>query len=76
MVMLSTSTAIPSFLPKKNDLLHILVVMSLEYFIAEYVSQKQPIKIKLTLNSVFPFYWLVNVLAKQFLYLSTGMLMF
>ena len=38
--MLSTSTVIPSFLPKKNHLLHILVVMSLEHFIAEYVSQK------------------------------------
>ena len=39
---------------KKNHLLHILVVMFLEHFTAEYVSQKQPIKIKLT-NSVFPF---------------------
>ena len=45
-MMLSTSTVIPSFLRKKNHLLHILVVMSLEHFIAEYVAQKQPIKIK------------------------------
>ena len=51
----SDDVVIPSFLPKKNHLLHILVVMSLEHFIAEYVSQKQPIKIKLTINSVFPF---------------------
>ena len=54
-MMLSTSTVIPSFLPKKNHLLHVLVVMFLEHFIAEYVSQKQPIKIKLTINSAFPF---------------------
>ena len=54
-MMLPTSTVIPSFLPKKNQLLHLLVVMSLEHFIAEHVSQKQPIKIKLTINGVFPF---------------------
>ena len=41
MMMLSTSTVIPSFLPKKNHLLHILVVMSLKHFIVECVSQKQ-----------------------------------
>ena len=37
-MMLSISTVIPSFLPKKNHLLHILVVISLKHFIAEYVS--------------------------------------
>ena len=48
-------TVILSSLPKKNHLLHILVVMSLEQFIAEYVSQKQPIKTKLpsTVSSLF-----------------------
>ena len=40
MMMLSTSTVIISFLPKKNHLLHIFVVISLEHFIAEYFSTK------------------------------------
>ena len=52
--MLSTSTVIPSFLPKKNHFLHILVVMFLEHFIAEYVSRKQPVKINLP-STVFLF---------------------
>ena len=43
------------FLQIKSHLLDVLVVMPLEHFIIKYVSQKQPIKIKLTINSVFPF---------------------
>ena len=75
-VLFSTSTVIPSFLSKKSYLLHILVVMSLEHFIAEKIFLKQPINIKFTTSSVSPFQWLVNILEKQFIYLSTSMLMF
>ena len=48
-MIFSTLTVIASCLPKKNHLLYILVVMSLEHFIAEYVSLKQPIKFKVTM---------------------------
>ena len=75
MMMLSTTTVIPSFLEKKRYLLHILVVMSLGNFTVEYISPKL-IKIKLTINSVIPNYWLVNVLRKEFIYQSTGLLVF
>ena len=75
-MLFSTSTVIPSFLSKKSYLLHILVVMSLEHFIAEKIFLKQPINIKFTTSSVSPFQWLVNILEKQFIYLSTSMLMF
>ena len=75
MMMLSTTTVIPSFLEKKRYLLYILVVMSLGNFTVEYISPKL-IKIKLTINSVIPNYWLVNVLRKEFIYQSTGLLVF
>ena len=50
--------------------------MTLEHFIAEKIFPKQPINIKFTTSSVSPFQWLVNILEKQFIYLSTSMLMF
>ena len=38
----ASSTVVPSFLIKKNYLLHVLVVMFLEHFITEHVSPNSP----------------------------------